>query len=79
IMQAPGHAYAHFHLALAYHGWKNFDAAFKHHSQACQLSPQDPELLYELGNAYFGRNQLEQARQYYLRVLKIIPEHFLTL
>jgi tetratricopeptide (TPR) repeat protein len=58
----------------AYHA-QEYDIAIVSLNELLVLTPDSPEVLFSLGRAYQGKEQLEDAYQYYNRVWKINPDN----
>jgi tetratricopeptide (TPR) repeat protein len=53
----------------------NFPAARDSFEAALELTPQDPALLYNLGQCYDRMGDWRKAEQYYLTCLQVAPTH----
>lgn len=69
VQQDPNFYEAYFHLAVIYHHEQN-PLCLEYYQTACELNPEDPELLYSYAFAleYFGK--LKEAKQKYQQLTK---------
>ena len=54
---------------------QNFKKAAEFYSKLCEIDPQNADLHYNLGNAYFKHQALAKSILHYEKALKIIPQH----
>jgi Tfp pilus assembly protein PilF len=64
----------HFQMGVSYLNERNFTAALNELTAAEKLNPDDPELLFNLGLAYYYKNQYHAAEQRFLRAVELRKE-----
>ena len=64
----------HYQMGLSYLGENNITGALVELTEAEKLNPDDPELQFNLGRAYYLKNHFEIAEQKFLRSLALKPE-----
>lgn len=57
---------------------KNYDKALKFFKKAYEINPNSPNGIYNLGLAYEKNGNKEKAREYYNKVLRILPSYQLA-
>ena len=65
----------HNNLAAAFAMRKKFDLAIEHFLLALELDPENIEATFNLGNALFSSNKIEDAMVQYRKVIALRPEH----
>ena len=60
---------------MALGGQKDFAQALKYIEKAAVLDPQNPNIWYNLGGAYFTFQQYDKARDAWSQTLKLNPNH----
>jgi tetratricopeptide (TPR) repeat protein len=64
----------HYQMGLSYLGENNITGALVELTEAEKLNPDDPDLQFNLGRAYFLKNRHDIAEQKFLKVLALKPE-----
>ncbi len=65
----------HFQMGLSHLGENNIPSALTELTEAEKITPDDPDLLHYLGQAYYRKNRFELAEQKYLRALALKPTY----
>ncbi len=73
IADSPNYTQAHLSLAEVYFNQRRYSAAIEFYTKAGQLDLDNPQIFYNLGNAYQRLAQLDQAVVAYQRALQIDP------
>ncbi|MFK8017741.1 MAG: tetratricopeptide repeat protein [Gammaproteobacteria bacterium] len=66
---------AHNNLGIVLEEQGNLGEAVKCYKTACELVPDDPIPLYNLGHAFFGQERFETAAGVFERVIEMAPDH----
>jgi len=61
----------HFQMGVSYLNERNYTGALNELTEAEKLTPDDPELLFNLGLAYYYKNQYHAAEQRFLTALEL--------
>lgn len=69
----PDRWQVHQNLAAAYHGLKDFEAAHRHALRSLELNPDNPLVLYHLGDLHLIWGEMPEAHGYYDRSLALEP------
>ena len=64
----------HFQMWVSYLHERNYTAALNELTETEKLNPDDPEVLFNLGLAYYYKNQYHAAEQRFLRAVKLRKE-----
>lgn len=64
----------HYQMGLSYLGENNITSALVELTEAEKLNPDDPELQFNLGRAYFLKGRFEIAEQKFIRAIALKPE-----
>jgi tetratricopeptide (TPR) repeat protein len=56
-----------------FYSQKQYDSAVSYYEKLATLQPDDPEVYYNLGNAYYKLNRVGPAVLYYQRALRVDP------
>ena len=65
----------HFQMGLTHLHERNYTAALKELTETDRLTPDDPEILFNLGLAYYYKNQYPAAEQRFLRALALRKDY----
>ena len=71
----PGNYEVNKELANNYYDLQRFEKAIKYYQQALRIRDNDPNLLIDLGLAYFGSNRPDSAVHFVEKALQIQPDH----
>lgn len=69
----PANATAHHRLGVIADLSRNFPEAERHYAQALQRTPNDPQLLHDIGYSYLLQDQPQQAIPYLERSVELAP------
>lgn len=64
----------HFQMGVSYLHERNYTAALNELTEAEKLNPDDPEVIFNLGLAYYFKNQYHAAEQRFLRAVELRKE-----
>ena len=62
-------------LSAAYHGLRDYDAAYRTATRSLELNPDNFAMLYHLGDLHLIWGEMVEANAYYERALAINPRH----
>lgn len=65
----------HYEMGLSYLGERNYTSALVELTEAENLDPDNPDVLYNLGLAYIGKKRPDLAEQRLLKVIKLSPKN----
>jgi serine/threonine protein kinase/Tfp pilus assembly protein PilF len=75
IEREPGHAAAHFCLALCWHNRRLYDRAVERFETAAALMPDDPRAYNFAGQSYARHGMYREAEATFTRAVVIAPDH----
>jgi type IV pilus assembly protein PilF len=68
----------HYQMGVSYLQERNYTAALTELTESVRLTPDDPEVLFNLGLAYYYKNQYPAAEERFLRAVALRKEYSLA-
>ncbi len=69
----PNPASYHYQMGLSYLGEHNYSSALYELTEAEKLDPENPDVLFSLGNAYVGKRRPDLAEAKFLKAIALRP------